>query len=212
MSDENKIKIYNKNAAFKIGQTIYHSRFEDKGKIIKKQPAPKENELIVVKFENEGTKTLIAKKPVKRIKPGDTVEISFTEKLATKKILNRVPKNNPVKIAIGESGFPSELENRLIGLTAGEDKKIKLSPENAYGRYNDELVYHMRVSELQGEQLTIGNEYTIRQRDGSVTQARLIKTENDQSIFDANHPLAGKAVIYDIKIHKIIPAHKGNKQ
>ena len=170
-----------------------------------------EHERIIVEFEKKGKKTLIAKKPFKRVKQGDKIEISYTERLTTRKILTRISKEQPETITVGGNDLFPELENELIGLKEGDEKKIRLKPEQAYGAYRQDMVFNMRVSELQGEKLKIGDEYKIRQRNGMLIDARLTEMENEQAVFNANHPLAGREIICDLKIHKIIPAQKAGK-
>jgi len=150
------------------------------------------------------------------IKKGDFVEVEYTgrlketeevfdttdEKLAKETKIHR--KNmiyGPVTVCIGQAQLIKGLDDELIGKETGKSYKIELPPEKAFGKKDAKLFKVVPFSAFKKHKIIPepGMQVNI---DGLLGIVRT--TTGGRCIVDFNHPLAGKAIVYDIKINGII--------
>lgn len=111
----------------------------------------------------------------------------------------------PVEYLHGAGNIVPGLEKAIFGLKKDDIIEVFLNPGEAYGLYKDELKYILPVSQYEG--ITSANPGDIIQLpDGNEA---VVLERNENNIFaDANHPLAGKSLIYKIRIVAIRKAEK----
>lgn len=98
--------------------------------------------------------------------------------------------------------FPA-LETELEGLNVGDTKKITLSPTEAYGPIEDDHFIIMDINNVPKQNRFVNAQIFMEDDEGEITQGRVTKINSHQAIIDLNHPLAGKTLIYTIKILSI---------
>lgn len=154
------------------------------------------------------------------IKERDFIEIEYTGKLkedntvfdTTNKevakqnnLLSENGEYSPIIVCIGQGQIIKGLEKALVGKEANKQYTIEVKPEEAYGKKNAKLIQLISTSKFlkQKIQPMPGLQVNI---DGMVG---LIKTvSGGRTLVDFNHPLAGKELVYDIKINRIIKDDK----
>lgn len=95
------------------------------------------------------------------------------------------------------------LENALEGKKTGDSLKVSVKPEDAYGVYNNDLNFEMEKEKLgQIENLTVGMQVQMQTEQGPVVLA-VKSIETDKVILDANHPLAGENLHFDITVKDV---------
>lgn len=112
-----------------------------------------------------------------------------------------VPDSRPetMTVRIGEGKVPPLLENALIGLPVGALKAVQLKPEQAFGPVRKELIARVPRTSLPAGEIKEGMIF-----GGGATTARVAKILEDGSVvIDRNHPLAGKNLIYKIRVTAI---------
>jgi len=134
---------------------------------------------------------------------GDKVKIHYTEKLENGKVLDTSKCDRPIEITIGNNIVPL-LENAIKGMKASDKKSITIQPEKAYGSKRKELIMEVRKSKLPEDiTLVIGQKIKMRQKDGDYLNAVITDIKEDTVTLDANHPLAGRTLIFDIELVEI---------
>ena len=143
------------------------------------------------------------------IKPHDFIEIEYTGftdgKIfdTTKKIVGVNEKAKPLKICVGLGMVVKGLDKIFVGKK--EKKfKVKLKPEEAFGKRNPDLVRTFSASRFKDKSML--REGMILNIDGLL--AKVIRSASGRVILDFNHPLAGKYVNYDIEIVKKITGNE----
>ncbi len=138
-------------------------------------------------------------------KKGDKVKVHYTLKDANGEIVESSLKTLPIEFTIGEGNVISGFEKNIIGMKAKETKTITIPPEDAYGAHDKEKVFEFPKKNAPGDfDPQIGQSVQMHRADGkplSVTVAG--RTENGY-LMDANHPLAGKELIFDLELVEII--------
>ncbi|UCG11419.1 MAG: FKBP-type peptidyl-prolyl cis-trans isomerase [Deltaproteobacteria bacterium] len=138
-------------------------------------------------------------------KVGDKVKVHFTGSLEDGTIFGSALEDDPFEFTIGEKNMLPGFENAVVGMTEGEKKTISLPPEEAYGHHKREFVFAVKKSEMPPDTgLEEGRRIQIRWRDGGQAVVTVGKITEDTVILDANDPLAGKTIKFDIELVKIL--------
>lgn len=134
----------------------------------------------------------------------DEVIISFTGKLETGDVFMIVPPDEPITIALGQSELPPTVENAVVGMKKGETKKIRVSPEEGYGRRTKDLLHEVS-QKVFGDKVTPKAGMIVSQKiekDGKQHDipATIIELKGDKVVIDYNHPLAGHNLTYELTV------------
>lgn len=137
------------------------------------------------------------------IKKRDFVEIGYT---GTIKDNNSVfDKSEKLVICVGENSLPKGLEEQIIGKETGMEYHFEISPDNAFGQKDTKLIQMIPVSKFrqQGIQPVLGLQLNI---DGIFGVVRTVS--GGRCLVDFNHPLAGRDLVYDVNIKKLVEDDK----
>jgi len=137
-------------------------------------------------------------------KSGDTVKIHFTGKLQDETVIETSKDRDPLEFTIGDGNVIPGLEQGVIGMAAGDKKTIAISPEDAFGQPQEDLVVDMKKSEFPKDvELAAGAYLNIESSDGKEFKAKVVEIKEDTVTLDANHPLAGVTINYDVELIEI---------
>lgn len=113
----------------------------------------------------------------------------------------------PMELTIGEGDFFESIEAGLIGMTPGETKTIVIPAAEAFGDYDAERLMTIERSELPSDLIPeIGAELVLTDENDESMEVVVIEADEKTITFDANHPLAGEDLIFDIELIEILPA------
>ncbi len=114
-------------------------------------------------------------------------------------------EKEPFEFTIGEGSVLPKFEDAIIGMKIGDKKIISLPPEHAYGMHKQEFVFVMNKAQAPASlTLEIGKRIHIRTSTGATAIATIAGITEDSVILDANDPLAGKALTFEIELVEII--------
>jgi peptidylprolyl isomerase len=138
-------------------------------------------------------------------KKGDTVKIHYTGKLNDDTVFDSSVNREPLQFTVGEGKIISGVEQGVIGMNPGESKTVTISPDQAYGPHRADLVEEIERKQFPDHlQLAVGKMLQIRQPDGQTFQVKIVDINESKVILDANHPLAGKELVFDIQLLEIV--------
>ncbi len=139
-----------------------------------------------------------------QVKLGDTVKIHYTGRLDDGTVFKSSTEGEPLKLTMGKSRLIPAFEQTVIGMKPGESRTVRIAASEAYGPRYEELVVAVERSKFPEEiKPYVGMELDIHQQDGRVFPARVTEVSEQSVTLDANHPLAGKDVIFDIELLEI---------
>ena len=132
------------------------------------------------------------------------VKISFTGRLDSGDVFMVVPPEKAMTITLGSSELPPTVENAIAAMKRGETKKIRISPDEGYGRRMKDLLHEVPRSAF-GDQVTPKPGMIVSQKiekDGSEHKvpATVIELKGDMVVIDYNHPLAGHHLTYELTV------------
>jgi peptidylprolyl isomerase len=142
---------------------------------------------------------------VEKAESGDTIRLNYTGKLEDGTIFDSSEDREPIEFVIGGGAVIPGLENGIIGMTVTETKTITIPMEEAYGPKRPEMIMKAPKDKLpQDMEIEVGRQLESRQPDGRIMYVTIIDVAEDTVMLDANHPLAGKTLIFEVEIMEII--------
>lgn len=142
---------------------------------------------------------------------GDTVKIHFTCSLEDGTIFDTSAGKNPLVFTIGQNQVLKGLEQAVIGMQQGETKKITITADEIFGPHLQEKVNVVSRDKFPSDlEPVVGMRFEIKQKDGSTSAIKITNVTESTVTLDANHPLAGKDLHFDIDLTEISPAKPDN--
>jgi FKBP-type peptidyl-prolyl cis-trans isomerase SlyD len=133
------------------------------------------------------------------------VSMKYTLKDEEGKVLD-ASTQEPLEYLHGHNNIIPGLEQALSGLKVGDKKLVEVAPEEGYGVYQKELQFGVPTHQFGGTIPETGMMMQITSQSGETIIATVMGVENDFVVMDANHPLAGKKLFFDIEVASIRPA------
>ncbi|MEK6700545.1 MAG: peptidylprolyl isomerase [Nitrospirota bacterium] len=134
-------------------------------------------------------------------KTGDTVHVNYTGKLADGTIFDTSRDRHPVQFTIGKGQLIAGFEQAVIGMNKGESKTVVIPADQAYGPRLEESVAAVDRKHLPADlKAEAGQRLEITQTDDKTILVTVVEVSEASMTLDANHPLAGKDLTFDIEL------------
>ncbi len=139
-----------------------------------------------------------------QVKTGDTVKVQYTGKLDDGTVFDSSTDKEPLEFKVGEGRMIPDFEQAVIGMKPGESKTFKITSENAYGPYRQEMVMEFKKKDLpEGLDPKVDQRLQV-QPSGGQPFVVIVKEVSEESVtLDGNHPLAGKDLTFSIELSQI---------
>jgi peptidylprolyl isomerase len=135
---------------------------------------------------------------------GDKVKIHYTGKLTDGTVFDTTSERGPMEFTIGEGRLIPDFEQAVIGMTPGESKSFQVASENAYGPHRDEMVMTIARKDIpEGLNPQVNQKLQVQQSDNQPFVVTVTEVSEEGITLDANHPLAGKDLVFDIQLAEI---------
>lgn len=113
-------------------------------------------------------------------------------------------ESGPMTFVLGEEILFPQIDAAIVGMTPGEKKTVLISAEDAFGEYDKDKIFTVPRSELPEDLVPeVGDELSLSNEDDEELDVVVLETTDDQVTFDANHPLAGEDVTFEIELVSI---------
>jgi FKBP-type peptidyl-prolyl cis-trans isomerase 2 len=140
------------------------------------------------------------------VKDGSTVTLEYTLSGEDGAVIESSKGKLLLKYTQGQRQIIPGLERELTGMKTGEEKSIKVKPEDGYGAVDPKAFREFPREKLPPEALKVGTVLTARTPDGQAIPVRVHEVKENIVVLDFNHPLAGKTLTFDVKVAEIQPA------
>lgn len=134
---------------------------------------------------------------------GNTVAIHYTVSLSDGRVVESTREGDPVQVTIGANQVMPGIERTLVEMSEGEDRTVTILAENAYGPYDRKLVQTIERSSIPEEldaKLEDGLTLQSQSPQGHDLHLRVVGLSAESVTFDANHPLAGHDLTFDLQL------------
>lgn len=134
-------------------------------------------------------------------KTGDVVTVHYRGTLDGGEEFDSSHDREPLSVTIGDGRLIPAFEDALIGMGPGDTRTVKIAAADAYGPYRDELVQQVPRAEIPAEvQLEVGGRVRAMSDGGQQVVLTVIEVADQHVTLDANHPLAGQDLTFELTI------------
>ena len=138
-------------------------------------------------------------------KSGDTVAVHYTGKLDDGTVFDSSVNRDPLEFSIGAGNVIPGFEQAIIGMSPGESKTQTIPANEAYGPHREEMVLVVDRQQMPSDvPIDVGQQFQIRQQGGQDIPVIVTDISDARVTLDANHPLAGQDLIFDIQLVEIV--------
>jgi peptidylprolyl isomerase len=137
-------------------------------------------------------------------KKGDRVKVHYTGKLNDGSIFDSSEGREPLEFTLGSGATIRGFENAVYGMDIGQSKTVTIPSAEAYGAYKDGLVIIFDRDQLpSGMSPRVGDQLQMQTPSGGATIVTVTATSDKNITIDANHPLAGKDLTFEIRLVEV---------
>jgi FKBP-type peptidyl-prolyl cis-trans isomerase SlyD len=133
------------------------------------------------------------------------VSFDYTLKGADGKVIETSKGKEPLKYVHGQRRMIPGLEKELAGMKVGGEKHITVKPEEAYGPVNKAAFQEIPKEKVPANGLKVGAVLAAKSPEGQVVPMRVHEIKEKTVVMDMNHPMAGKTLVFDVKVVDIQP-------
>jgi FKBP-type peptidyl-prolyl cis-trans isomerase SlpA len=140
---------------------------------------------------------------MKKVETNSTVTVHYTGRLEDGNVFDSsmVEGRDPLKATLGQGQLIKGFELGLQEMSVGDKKTVEIEPLDAYGEYNDFMIQEVPKTQLPGD-VEIGSHLEAQTQMGPV-QFIVKEIKDETVILDANHPLAGKKLVFDLEVLEV---------
>ncbi len=139
------------------------------------------------------------------VKHGDTVRIHYTGTLADGSVFDSSEGRDPLEFAVGSGQIIPGLDAAMPGMAIGETKVVEVPHPEAYGaRDPDRQQAVPRAQIPEGIPVDPGTQLQMQAPSGSVVPVVVVEANDEEVVLDANHPLAGKDLTFEVTLVEIL--------
>lgn len=132
------------------------------------------------------------------------VSIEYTLTDADGNVIDKSEGRGPLAYLHGRGGIIPGLEEALEGKQIGEELTVTVPPEKGYGPRNDGLLNRVPKEAFKGQlEFELGLQFPVQDQEGNQRLVTIVHIEEDDIVLDANHPLAGVDLTFEVKIAEV---------
>jgi peptidylprolyl isomerase len=136
---------------------------------------------------------------------GDTVLFHYTGSLNDGTVFDSSSGRDPLQVTIGSGQVIRGVDDALVGMAPGEEKTVTVGADEAYGPRRPELLHEVERDAIPPEvNVEVGSQLQGRDTGGQSLRLTVVEVADDKVTLDANHPLAGQELTFDLQLVRIV--------
>jgi len=140
-----------------------------------------------------------------KAKHGDQVKIHYTGYRADNSVFDSTTAREPLLVEVGSEVLIQGLEDALVDMEPGERKRVTVAPADAYGEYDEELLFEVNRAEVFGNlEVKEGQIIELPNDEVGVLLLKVLKVNDKKVLLDGNHELAGQTLTFDLELIDIL--------
>ncbi len=141
---------------------------------------------------------------MQQVKSGDTVRVNYHGKLTDGSTFDSSEGREPLQFTVGSGQVIKGFDNALVGMQLGDKKTVNIPVDEAYGAYSDDLMMEFPITDFPADMTPqVGMELQMSDNQGNIFPVVIAEVMGEVVVLDANHPLAGKDLIFEIELVSI---------
>lgn len=138
---------------------------------------------------------------MQQVKIGSIVKVHYSGRLTNGSLFDSSEGKQPLEFQVGTGKVIAGFDNGVINMIVGEKKTIHIPVEDAYGHKNPQLIISVEKKKLPTDIIPkVGMALSMADSNGRPIPVVIKEIKEDSIILDANHPLSGEALIFDIEL------------
>jgi len=139
-----------------------------------------------------------------KVKDGDTVKVHYKGTLKDGSVFDTSENREPLEFTLGEGQLIPGFEKAVVGLTTGDTTSVDIPSGEAYGEVREDLIINVPKEQLPDEvEPQVGMQLQLNQPNGQPVPVRITEVGDAELTLDANHPLAGEDLKFDIELVEV---------
>ncbi|MGM0738871.1 MAG: FKBP-type peptidyl-prolyl cis-trans isomerase [Bacteroidota bacterium] len=139
------------------------------------------------------------------VKEGNTVKVHYTGTIADGTVFDTSKEREPLEFTIGEGKLIPGFEKAVVGMDEGDTGTVTIPSDEAYGEKREDMVIDVERSQIPPEITPeVGQQLQIQQKDGGAIPVVITDVTDETVKLDANHPLAGQDLTFEIEIVEVV--------
>ncbi len=141
---------------------------------------------------------------MQQVKSGDTIKVHYHGKLTDGTTFDSSEGREPLEFEVGSGMVIAGFDIGVTGMSIGEKKTVSIPPEEAYGEKQEEMVMEFPMDRFPDDMKPeVGMQLNMSSADGQNIPVIIREVLEDKVILDANHPLAGEELVFDLELVEI---------
>jgi len=142
-----------------------------------------------------------------QVKSGDTIKVHYHGKLTSGETFDSSAGREPLEFEVGSGMVIKGFDEGVTGMAVGEKKTINIPFNEAYGPRNPEMIIEMPKDRFPKDmEIAVGMPLGMSDQNGQQFQVTIVEIKEEAVMLDANHPLAGQDLIFDLELVEIAGA------
>ncbi|PZR26650.1 MAG: peptidylprolyl isomerase [Citrobacter freundii] len=138
---------------------------------------------------------------MQQVKSGDKVKVHYHGRLTSGETFDKSEGREPLEFEVGSGAVIKGFDEGVTGMAVGEKKTINIPFMEAYGPRNPEMIIEMPKDRFpQDMEVEVGMPLVMSDGQGNQYQVVVTELKDEAVVLDANHPLAGKDLIFDLEL------------
>jgi peptidylprolyl isomerase len=135
---------------------------------------------------------------------GDTVKVHYTGKLEDGTVFDTSRDRDPLEFTLGQQQVIPGFENAVTGMNVGEAKTTNIPVDDAYGQRREDLLFGVSPDQFPEDMAPkVGDQLRVQLSNGQAANVVVFEIKDDAVVLDANHPLAGQNLVFDIELVEV---------
>ena len=141
---------------------------------------------------------------MQQVKSGDTVRVHYHGKLTDGSTFDSSEGREPLEFTVGTGQVIKGFDDAMVNMGVGEKKTVQIPVDHAYGERNDDMIMEYPKTEFPADMTpAVGMELHMSDNSGNVFPVVIAEVKDETVLLDANHPLAGEDLTFEIELVSI---------
>lgn len=138
------------------------------------------------------------------VEQGNKVKLHYTGTFDDGEVFDSSRESDPFEFEVGAGQVIPGFDQAVLGMKVGESKTVRLEENDAYGPYNQEMVFDADPDQFEdGLSPELGQQFQTQLEDGTPLLLTVKAIDDGKITLDANHPMAGKVLNFDLEVIEI---------
>ena len=146
---------------------------------------------------------------MQKVNTGDKVRVHYNGKLRTGETFDSSDGREPLEFTVGSGQVIRGFDEGVKGMQVGDKRTVEIEVDDAYGQKSQEMIIEFPKAQFPDDMNPeVGQQLMMSNGAGQSFPVTIMEIKEDSVMLDANHPLAGQDLIFDIELVEIVPASR----